>query len=95
MFSVKMKFPDSIKPDKKGRIINLVPEGYWTKDGKKIPKSDFKAPEGANDVDLIFVLVGVQFTKDGKPIGKVNPTPKGANDVHVELKQRPKVSANH
>lgn len=59
------------------------PKGYWTKDGKKIPGSDFEGPEGANDVKLYWIAI--QFTKDGKPQGPPHLPPDDANDVVVDL----------
>ena len=88
MFDFKMKFPSVIHPDKQGRAIVLQPKGFWTKDRRKIKGSDFEGPEGANDFNLVFKLIGVQFTKDRVPIGPVIPPPNGANDVEIELKPR-------
>lgn len=65
---------------------NLKPKGFWTKDGRKIPGSDFEGPEGSNDV---LVTIALQFTKDGKPNGPPQLPPNGANDFRVELVPKP------
>lgn len=60
----------------------LKPRGHWTKDGRKIPGSDFKGPKGANDVEITLAVI---WTKDGKRIGDAEIPPRGANDVTVDL----------
>jgi hypothetical protein len=64
---------------------NLKPKGYWTKDGHKIPDSDFEGPEGSNDVKIYFIVI--QFTKDGHPHGNPFFPPDGANDVRIYLEE--------
>jgi len=92
MYEITGKFPSIVKSNKEGKNTILSAKGYWTKNGKKIKGSDFNAPEGANDHHVIIkIIIEVQFTKDGKLIGKSIPQPEGANDVHIEIK--PKVEA--
>jgi hypothetical protein len=60
------------------------PKGHWTKDGRKIPGSDFRGPGGANDFELTIAVV---WTKNGKRIpGATEIPPRGANDVTVDLR---------
>jgi hypothetical protein len=62
------------------------PKGFWTKDGEKIPGSDFEGPEGANDFEVTLAIV---WTKDGRRIGEPQIPPRGANDFTVDLTGRP------
>lgn len=58
------------------------PRGFWTKDGEKIPGSEFEGPEEANDAELTICVV---WTKDGKRTGRPELPPQGANDVTLDL----------
>lgn len=72
MFNMaKFYFPDT------------TPRGFWTKDGERIPGSEFHGPKGANDV---LITICVQFTKDGKPFGDPILPPYGANDVSIDVR---------
>lgn len=68
-------------------------QGWWTKDGKKIPKSDFKVPHH-NDIKGKMKLGNdgrplriewIQFTIDDEPVSGREEPPEGseANDVEI------------
>ncbi len=84
MFDVTLEYPSEVV-SKSGERTALRAFGYWTSNGEPMPGKRFAAPPGANDFHLKVRLLGVQFTKDGKPIGPLHPTPQGANDVHIRL----------
>ncbi len=76
MFNMaKVKWPDGLEG-----------KGFWTKDGRKIPRSDFKAPPGANDFEITLAIT---WTRNGRRIGEPELPPRGANDVSIELTPPP------